>query len=1029
MNLPRLAVERPITTVMLLVSVLVIGGIAVTRLPLAYLPEVDAPEINVVIPYPNSNPTQVEKEVAKPVEEVLSTLPGLKNLRSSSSADGADFELEFTWGDDLDIVRMQVSEKMDLVKASLPPDIGEIRIFSFNTNDIPVIEGRISARGVDLSSNYELLEARVLNPIRRVSGVARVDLNGVAPREINIDLRLASIKAHNVDIGQLIQRLRGASSNMVLGQIDDRGLRYTARVLGSFNSIDAIGSFPINEQGLTLTDIADISYEEPPVRFGRHLDLEYAVALEVYKESTANTVDVVHAVTAVIENDISNDPLLQGVELWVWEDQAEQIVNGIDGLKKAGTWGALLAVISLYFFLRRLDSTIIVSLSIPFSMIAACSIMYFMGKTLNLLSMMGLMLAVGMLVDNAIVVLESIDRRHREEKDPHKAALQGSRQVVMAVTASTATTLIVFLPLIIGASTNLTTWLKEVGITISLALVCSLLSSLMLIPLMSAHFLRRKRTRPSRSINWMEHRYAGMLGWTLRHKVWTAVIILVGLGIGLFPFISGNVEAAIFSAHVNKRLFMGYEFDDFHYKSESEQVVDIIEEYLYAHQEEFMVDSVYSYYASNMAGTVLILEREDLSDDEVTELRKKIRENLPEIPGVRVVFDDEDSESGGNTTRFAVKFFGQDGGTLRGLASEAERRLKTLDGLQDLSTSFRRGTKEIAVKIDRDKAARLGLTAKDISDVFSFTLGGLRLDRFDTGEREVETWLALRIEDRSNLADLKQLQFGIGDGGSVKLSDIAEFEIVQREEEIVRENRKVRAAVYATYEGEDWNDARARVTGLMDSMNLPAGYSWAWNDRILEQDGQNAQMGTNFLLALVLVYLVMASLFESLAQPFAILFSILFALPGAAWVLMLTNTPFNLMSQIGLLILMGIVVNNGIVLLDRMNQHRAAGLSSAEAIQQAGRERMRPILMTATTTIIGLLPLALGGSTVGGLFYYPLARTVMGGLISSAIFTLLVLPYLTLGVEGVGNWLRRIWRRSAPRPRVPEQETVTSVAS
>jgi len=1019
-SLPRLAVQRPITTVMVLVSVILLGGIAVNRLPLAYLPELDVPFIAVEVPSPNSNPTQVEKEIAKPIEEVLSTLSGVKKLTSRSSADAAEIQLEFNWGQDLDIVRMQVSEKIEQVRPLLPAGIGEILIYSFNTSDIPVIQGRISAQGANLSENYDLLEARVLNPIRRVPGVARVDLNGVAPREIFIDLILDEIKEHGIDVGALIRGLQGASSDMVLGQVDSAGLRYTARALGSFESVEAIRDYPVNASGLRLGDIAEIRYEEPPIRFGRHLDRKYAVALDVYKESTANTVEVVRAVNRVIEEDINRDALLQGVQLWVWEDQAEQITNGIDGLKKAGGLGALLAVFSLYYFLRRLDSTVIVSLSIPFSVIAACGAMYFMGKTLNLLSMMGLMLGVGMLVDNAIVVLEAIDRRHRDEPDTRKASLEGTQQVTMAVVASTATSLIVFLPLILGASTDLTTWLREVGITIALALTCSLISSLLLIPLMSAHFLRERRTEPSRFLRWLEDRYAGILGWTLRHKVKTGGVVALGLVVGLLPFMTGMVETSMFSGQVNERLFLDYEFDDFHYKSESEKVVNQVEEFLYAHKEEYLLDTVYSYYAENQAGTVLNLSRQNLSDDEMKELRLKIRDNLPEIAGARAFFY-EDADSGGDNTYFAVKFFGQDSGILRELSEEAARRLETVEGTMDVTPSFKRGRNEIQVKIDRDKASRLGLDAQDVSDVFSFSLGGMRLNRFNAGDREVETWLSLRIEDRQNLDDLKKLQFGTGEGRTVQLGDIADFEIIRREQTIRRENRKVRASVGAIYEGESWDEAREEIEGLMDSLAFPAGYSWAWNDRIVEQDDQNSQMGVNFLLALVLVYLVMASLFESLAQPFAILFSILFALPGAAWMLAVTGTPFNLMAQIGLLILMGIVVNNGIVLLARMNQLRAAGLSREEAIVQAGRDRMRPILMTACTTIIGLLPLAAGGSFVGGLFYYPMARTVMGGLISSAFFTLLVLPYLTLGVEAVARWMRTIWTGSTPQTRPAKQ--------
>jgi HAE1 family hydrophobic/amphiphilic exporter-1 len=1014
MQLPRLAVERPITTAVILISVLVMGGIAMVRLPLAYLPEVDVPFIGIEIPYPNSNPAQVEKEIVKPLEEVLATLPGVKTLNATAGVDQAEFFLEFDWGYELDIVRMQVSEKVDQVKADLPADIGEVVIFSFNTSDIPVVEARISAQGVDLSESYDLIEARILNRIRRVRGVARVTLDGVAPKEIEIELVLDRVREHNVDVGALIERLRGASSNLVLGQIQDGGLRFSARALGQFSSLDEIGALAIDDRGLRLRDIAEISYEEPPYRWGRHLDGGFAIALSVFKESTANTVDVVRDVMEVIQTDIDNDPLLQGVQLFVWNDQGEEIMGGLKGLLMAGTIGALLAIFSLYFFLRRLDSTLIVSLSIPFSVLAACGVLFFAGKSLNVLSMMGLMLAVGMLVDNAVVVLESIDRTHRRQPDRKRSALEGASQVSVAVAASTLTTLIVFLPLIVGAKSDLMTWLREIGIAIAIALACSLFSSLTLIPLMSAHFLGRKPTRPVPAIAWLEERYAATLDWTLHHRWKTAGLLVLVLALGVVPFLTGMVEAAIFSGTVNERIFLNYEFDDFTYKSEAEDAVDVVEAYLESNRERFLVRSIYSFYTENRAGTTLVLARKNLNDDEIKELRKEIREGLPELAGVRLYFDD-DADEGGSSTYFAVKFFGQDTGVLESFASEALRRIETLDGVQDLRTSFRDAQREIQVRIDRDKAERLGLSAQDLADIFSFTLGSMRLPRFNAGEREVETWLALRLEDRENLEDLKALAIGGGGAGGrpVLLGEVADFEIVQRPREIRRENRKVRVAVRGTYEGDSWGDTQKEIGGLMDAFDLPAGYSWSWSDRIVEQQDQNAQMVVNFLLALFLVYLVMASLFESLAQPFAILCSILFALPGAVWALALTGTPFNLMAQIGLLILMGIVVNNGIVLLDHVNRLRLSGMGRHESIIEAGRDRLRPVLMTAATTIIGLVPLAIRGPQTSGIFYYPLARTVMGGLTSSAIMTLVALPLISLGVEAVGEWLKGLWRASS----------------
>jgi hydrophobic/amphiphilic exporter-1 (mainly G- bacteria), HAE1 family len=1019
MNLPKLAVSRPITAIMLLTSILVVGAIALVRMPLAFLPEVDAPFIGIQIPYPNSHPAQIEKEIIKPVEEVLATLSGVKKMRSSASADSAEFQMNFNWGEEIDLIRMQVSEKMDQVRPSLPPGIGEILIFSFNTSDIPVVEARLAAQGVDLSKNYDLLEARIVNRLRRVPGVARVDLNGVAPREIRINLVLDKVKEHNVDIGALIARLQGASTNMVLGQVNEGGLRYTIRALGAFDSVETIRDMPINDRGLKVSDIAEVTYQEPEIEFGRHLDGKYAVAVNVFKESTANTVQVVRDVTRVIETDIDQDPLLQGIQLFTWDNQADQITNGIRGLTQSGAVGGVLAVFVLYFFLRKIRSTVIVSLAIPFSVIAACGVMYFLGKTLNILSMMGLMLGVGMLVDNAIVVLESIDRRQRTEPDKKKAALEGAGAVAMAVLASTATSLIVFLPLIVGGTTELTIWLREVGISISLAIIGSLIASLTLIPLMSAHFVRKdeKPATPNRLIVWLEDRYVTVLRWTLHHRFKTFLCILGVIGLTVAPIALKWVQMGMFSAQKNTRIRLSYEFKDFSYKSNSERVVTLVENHLNANADKFQVAGLYSFFADSEAGTWITLKRENMSDQEIKELRKTIRDSLPEIAGVRLFFD-EDTEEGGDTTRFSVKFFGQDSGVLQGLAEEAERRLSTLEGVEDLNTGIGNARQEIQVTIDRAKAARLGLTAQDLSDIFSFTLGGMRLRRFNSGDHEVETWLELRRIDRENLDDLQQIQIRTSSGTDVLLGDIAAFEIIRRADSIRRENRKVRAMVSGTYDGKDWQKRRKEIESLVEALELPAGYSWSWGDRILEQDTQMKEMGINLLLALLLVYLVMASLFESLAQPFAIIFSIPFAVPGAIWLLAITRTPFNLMAQIGLLILMGIVVNNGIVLLDHMNQLRAQGLSREESILQAGRDRLRAILMTASTTTLGLLPLAIGGSTVGGLFYFPLARTVMGGLMSSTLLTLLILPYVDLHVEMVANWFRRLWRNSGPAPVV-----------
>lgn len=1013
MNLVRLALDRPVTTLMLLISILAVGVMGLVRLPLAYLPKVDVPFIVVSIPRPNSSPLQIQEEVTEPVEEALATLSGIDTLRSESTADAAVFFLEFDWGQELDIVRMQVSETVEQVRPTLPEDAQRISISSFNTADIPVVQARLSAKSEDLSESYPVLEARVLDPIRRIPGVARVDLDGVAPRQVYVDLVHDRIAEHGIEVSDLVARLQSASVEMVLGQVERGQTRYAVRGLGSFDSLEALGAVSIGVEDLRLRDLAELSYEEPPIGYGRHLGREQAIGLSVFKESTANTVEVVDAVMRTIEEDIAADPTLEGMELFVWENQADEIRAGVDGLQRAGLVGAAMAILCLYAFLRRLKSTLIVAMCIPFSVLATCGVLYFMGKTLNLLSMMGLMLGVGMLVDNAIVVLEAIDRKQLEEPDARAATLVGAGSVTVAVVAATATSLIVFLPLVLGSKSELTTWLSEVGVTISVSLVCSLVCSLTLIPLVASRLLSRApgssgpspetSAKPARG-SWLERAYVAMLRWTLRHKAWATGLLLLALGVGAVPMATGMVASEQFSGTVNERITVRYDFDDFHYKSQAEGVVNRVEDVLFEHKERFGIEEVYSYFSENNAATVITLARADLDDEAIKALRAEIREELPELAGVRLGFWGD--EQGGDQTRFSLQLYGRDGTVLRDVSTQVEALLREEPGVLEVGGSLEHTRNEIQVRIDTERALRRGITPEDAAEAFGFTLGGMSLPRYRDGEREVDTWLALRIEDRAGLDDLKAIAFPVPGENPVRLGDIASFESVPTPQTIVRRNREGNAQVGATYDGSQWDSVRERIETKMNQLDLPLGYAWSWDDRILEQDDQDEQMGINFLLALALVYLVLAALFESLTQPLAILVSIIFALPGAAWLLAIAGTPLNLMAQIGLLILMGIVVNNGVVMLDRVGQLRRDGVQGDAAFIEAGRDRLRPILMTASTTVLGLMPLAIGGSAVGGMFYFPLAQTVMGGLISSAVLTLLGLPLVTLGVEALARGAR-----------------------
>ena len=1026
MSLPRLAVNRPVTTAMVLLSLLVLGGISFTRIPLTYLPDVDFPGVFVTVPYPNASPRQIEREIVQPLEEALATIPGARRINSTATADRADLQLEFTWGETVDVARAKVFEAVEDARRDLPSDVKEIYVNTFSTTQIPIVEARISAPGMDLSANYDRLERRIADPIRRVPGVARVDLDGVEPREVRINLRLDRLAAHRVDLGEVTERVSGMNRNVSLGRIRADGVVTPVRGFGALSAIDEIGGLPLNDRGLTVADVAEVTYQEPPIPFGRHLDDETAIGLTVYKSAEANTVEVATAVTELIEAEIAADPALNGINLFVWEDQAEEITSGLSGIRTEGLLGALLAVLVLFLFLRRVDTTSIVSLTIPMSIIATAIVLYFAGRSLNVLSMMGMMLGIGLLVDDAIVVLESVVREHGRGIPAKLAAISGAQAVSGAVIASTVTTAVVFLPAVVGSKNQMSIWLGEIGLAISLTIFCSLFISLTLIPLVSSRLLARK---PSVAPRWTERLgdlYQRVLRFTLRRRWVTAGIAVAFLATAILPFFLG-LSTAMFSGLNRNRIFLAYEFSDFHYKEDSRIAVLAVERELAGLREELGIESVYSFFAENEAQTVISFGKEHISDAEGKKMKERVKEALPVLPGTRIVFGDDDQETGGDSMFFRVRFYGEDSERLAEFAKRAETRIAGVGGVADIRSTEDTPRKEVVVRPRVEEAARLGITPQDLAEIFGFTLGGRPLRRFQTEDREAEVLLTMSQKDVSRVEDLENFTLMSDGGVPILLGDLADFEIVERSRAIRRVDRKAVATLRAAYEGEEWDDARAAIEEELDAMALPAGYSWSFGDRITRQDTDLQTMAVNYLLALLLIYIVMAAQFESLIHPLAILISIPYALWGASWTLLFTNSPFNLMAQIGMLILMGIVVKNGIVLIDHVNKLRREGMDRSEALLVGGRDRLRPILMTAGATMLALLPMAVGRTGLDGLYYFPLARAVIGGLAASTVLTLVILPFFYTLLDDLAARARRVWQLSGEKvvSAAPATEPVT----
>jgi HAE1 family hydrophobic/amphiphilic exporter-1 len=1006
-NLSRWAIRFPVTVSMVLISVMVLGGLSAFKLPLAFLPEVSFPGLGVEVPYKNSLPAQIEEEITRPIEEALSTLSGVRRISSYADADQTFLWVELDWGTDIGPLRVEAREKIDRIRDELPSDVDQIHINSFRSSDIPVLVCRISADR-DLSHQYELLNRHVADPLRRIPGVAKVELYGVDPPEVQINLSLDAVKRHNVDVSLVLARLEASNRSMSAGQLRRDDETWPLRVVNRFESLEEITNLPINQYGLKLGDIASIEYREPELNYGRHLNDTRAIGFDIIKDSNANAVDVARRAWVSMA-EMKRDPALEGIEVITFEDQAEEITNSLQGLMQSGIIGALLATLVLFFFLRRLTATLVVALAIPASLLASGAILYFTGNTLNILSMMGLMLAVGLVVDNAVVVLESIYRYQQKGKGRVRSALLGSKEVLPAVVCSTATSIIVFLPLSIGARSEISTWLGEMGRTIIFTLMCSLFLSLTAIPLFMGRFVKGTAAPRSRFIERLSEIYLRILKWTLRHRVATLAIALVVIVTAAIPF--NFVDKSAFTGTRIQEVEIEYDFTDNVNHEEAERYVTKVEGWILSRLDSLHVKSTYSWFTDNHAVTLAFLAPGYADDDGAQETREMLRTGIPEMPGVTLDYGGEDQQQGG-PARMRVRIFGDPGPRMDDLAEEVKRRLALLDGLTDVKVGGAdRGAQEVEVVVRRDQAAMYGLSTGRVATNVATFFRGRPLARYKAPDGEVEVRAQLAKEDRESLERLKEMPMVGDDGQIVPLAAVADFKTVDTPSRVFRQQRRSVTVISGNFSSNEGGKVRKAVSKEMDSMHFPTGYFWSFGQGIEEENQTQQEMMINLLLALALVYLVMAGLFESLLHPFAIMLALPFAFVGIAWTSFLTGSPFNLMAQIGLLILVGIVVNNGIVLIYHVHQLRERGIERRQALLDAARDRMRPILMTTATTVLGLLPLAIGQNRVGDILYFPLARTVIGGLISSTLLTLVLVPCFYTLIEDLTGFTRRLWRK------------------
>lgn len=1028
MTLAEIALKRPVTTIMLFISCVVFGLLSARMLKLEFFPELDAPFILVQVPYPGATPKEVEREIVRPLEESLATISGIDDMFANADENGATFFLVFDWNRNIKVKLSEVRERVDAARAELPADIQRIQVLKFSTNDEPVLQIRLSSTtGGNLLDAYDLLEKRIKRPLERIPGVAAVELSGVEPNEVRIDLLPERIAAHNIDLNQLSQRLSSANFSASGGLIHDGEHRYRVQPVGEIRSLDDYGNLVVAPSGLRLKDIAEIRYAQREINFRRILNGNYAVGVDIRRERGANLVEVCSKVMAEVRR-IEASGAMSGIELYIIGDQGEGVTSSMGELIDSGWEGMLFSLLVLYFFLRHWPSTLMVSLSVPICIAISLGALYFIGLTLNVLTMMGLLLGIGMLVDNAVVVTESIYQQR--EKRPHDkigTAIEGTRMVQLAVSAGTLTSIIVFLPNVFGSTTQVGLFLYYVAVPMSVALLASWFVAVSIIPMLAARIEPPKGLAQVRIVERWKEQYGRLLRWSLRHRRWSYIGILVTLFSVAIP--ASFVKTDFFGGDGDRDFHIGYEFNGRYRLTQMEEAARSVETWLLKHKEEFEIESVYSWISEDQGmQTRLQLKKGDEARRPVEEIKEAVREGMPRLAIAKGIVDmrfgPNGSQSGSETPSIQIGITGDSTEVLSELASDVTRLLAANENFVDVRVDNAQEQQELQLRVDRERAASLGFDPPQIGRLVQVAMRGVPLREFRHGDTEVPVWLRFKDAERLSLDELKLIRVTRPDGESVPLSALVSVDMTPGPKGIGRQNRKTSAQVTLDLKpGGDMGVAREVIEATLKDYPFPAGYGYDLGQRFDDDAAAANEMLFLLLLSFVLIYMVMAALFESALYPLSILSAVIFAVVGVWWTFLIWPTTFSVMAFIGIMILTGVVVNNGIVLIEHVNTLRRAGHSREEALVLGGIERLRPILITTGCTFLGLFPLCISdvGIGGGGPAYYPMARAIAGGLVFSTAITLVVLPTLYAGIEDFGARVRAAWQRAGGRAVVVQQ--------
>ncbi len=1037
--LTRMALRRRVTVLVLFMSIIVVGLVATIGIPLELFPRGYTSEhLYVFVPWPDAPVQEVLQKITLPLEEELSTVRGLDHLNSFSSKGSAGAFLGFKRSTDMDVAYREVRDRVQRARVQFPSDVDKVFVRKDDASGIPVA---VIGMAIDpgMTDYYTLIQKQILQRFERIDGVANVRTDGLEEKEILIEVDRQRAEASGLNLYALSQDLAADNFTMASGNVRDGGRKLLLRSVAHYHTVEELENRPLSPN-VRLRDIATIRLEEPDKRYSVRVNSRPAVALVIFKEGEANTVEVSRRITAELER-LKKDPRLATMYMEVLFNQGRVVEDALQNLVKGGSIGALLAALVLFYFLRRVRLTVIITLSIPLSLLIALVTMFFTGESLNILSILALVIAVGMLVDNSIVVAENIHRHHREGWSRIDACVRGAGEIALAITMATLTTVIVFVPaaLVEGEGQF---FLIRLAIPISVALLASLVVALVFIPL-SVYL-----TLPARPDT------ESVTGWRQAHERINAVLRLIyettlGRANRLYVraldfFLTRRLDlvillAAAFAAsyfwafrkiHVVEQQEEDRTSFELNFEASNEYGFEDLGEYfaqvekmLEERKETYGLKGYFVFYrqrGGHIEGWFDEKRERKWSAREITE---KLEKELPKKPGIRIFHGDENrAEQAKGKEVFEVNLEGDDAEELEAVASRLEPLFLGVAGVLGMRRGEEASPNEMALRINRERAAAAGVNPEVIAGLIGYALRGNALPKYNDGGREIPVRIRFEKADRETLAELGGFQVPTTSGGQLALSALTDSRIENAPRGIFRRDKRTTRRITLELQ-KNAGPVRDRLMALQRTLALPEGVTFG-TTAVDQSREEIASMLFAAGLSVAFIYLLMGFLFESFILPLSIVLTIPLAGIGVVWIHILTGKDMDFLGLVGVILLIGVVVNNGIVLVDYVNRLRHEGCERRAALHLAAERRFRPILMTALTTIIGMVPLTVSPPNEMGLSYKSFGLTLIGGMTTATLLTLLVVPVFYTFFDD----LRGLAAASLSRvlPRAPGSSPVAS---